>query len=117
MDPPTARADAIGLAAWAFGVSHLHPSSSGDYGLLAASNVFFVLGFVALMTGFVVELASRTPRGWLLTLNLVSLIVVIHATVPIIYGGTPEYGWVYKHLGIISSFSTLRTDHRPREHL
>ena len=95
----------IGLAAWAVGVSQLHPSSSGDYGLLAGSNFFFVLGFVALMTGFVVELASRTPRGWLLTLNLVGLIVAVHATVPIIYGGTPEYAWVYKHVGIISSFS------------
>jgi hypothetical protein len=95
----------IGLAAWAIGVSQLHPSSSGDYGLLAASNVFFVLGFVALTAGFVAELATRTPRGWLLTLNLIGLIVAIHATVPIIYGGTPEYAWVYKHLGIISSFS------------
>ena len=95
----------IGLAAWAVGVSQLHPNSSGDYGLLAGSNFFFVLGFVALMTGFVVELASRTPRGWLLTLNLVGLIVAVHATVPIIYGGTPEYAWVYKHVGIISSFS------------
>jgi hypothetical protein len=95
----------IGIAAWAFGVSRLHPSSSADYGLLASANVFFVLGFGALTVGFVLELARRAPRGWLLTLDLIGLIVAVHATVPIIYGGTPEYAWVYKHLGIISSFA------------
>jgi hypothetical protein len=95
----------IGLAAWAFGISRLHPSSSGDYGLLASANLFFVLGFASLIAGFVLELARRTPRGWLLTVDLVALIVAIHATVPIIYGGTPEYAWVYKHLGIIASFA------------
>jgi hypothetical protein len=95
----------IGVVAWAFGVSELHPSSVGGYGLLASANVFFVLGFVALMAGFVLELGCAKPRGWLLTLDLIGLIVAIHATVPIINGGTPEYAWVYKHLGIISSFA------------
>ncbi len=95
----------VGLGAWAFGVSQLQPSSVGGYGLLASSNVFFVLGLVALMVGFVLELARPAPRGWLLTLDLIGLVVAIHATVPIVYGGTPEYAWVYKHLGIISSFA------------
>jgi hypothetical protein len=94
----------IGVAAWAYGVSRLGPSASGDYGLLAGANVFFVLGFGALVAGFVLELARRAPRGWLLTLDLIGLIVAVHATVPIIYGGTPDYAWVYKHLGIIGSF-------------
>lgn len=95
----------IGLAAWIYGVTQLRPSAIGDYGLLANANVFFVLGLAALMAGFVLELARSSPRGWLLTLNLIGLIVAIHATIPIIYGGAPEYAWVYKHLGIISSFT------------
>jgi hypothetical protein len=95
----------IGLGAWAYGVTQLRPSAIGDYGLLANANVFFVLGLAALMAGFVLELVRSSPRGWLLTLNLIGLIVAIHATIPIIYGGTPEYAWVYKHLGIISSFT------------
>jgi hypothetical protein len=95
----------IGLGAWAYGVTQLRPSAIGDYGLLANANTFFVLGLVALMAAFVLELARSSPRGWLLTLNLIGLIVAIHATIPIIYGGTPEYAWVYKHLGIISSFT------------
>ncbi len=95
----------IGLAAWIYGVTLLRPSAIGDYGLLANANLFFVLGLAALMAGFVLELARSSPRGWLLTLNLIGLIVAIHATIPIIYGGAPEYAWVYKHLGIISSFT------------
>jgi hypothetical protein len=95
----------IGLGAWIYGVTQLRPSAIGDYGLLASANAFFVLGLVALMAGFVLELARSSPRGWLLTLNLIGLIVAIHATIPIVYGGTPEYAWVYKHVGIIASFA------------
>jgi hypothetical protein len=95
----------IGLGAWAYGVAQLRPSAIGDYGLLASANVFFLVGLAALIAGFVLELARSSPRGWLLTLNLIGLIVAIHATIPIIYGGTPDYAWVYKHVGIISSFS------------
>ena len=95
----------IGSGAWIYGVTQLRPSAIGDYGLLANANAFFVLGLAALMAGFVLELVRSSPRGWLLTLNLIGLIVAIHATIPIIFGGAPEYAWVYKHLGIISSFT------------
>jgi hypothetical protein len=93
----------IGICAWGYGVSQLHPSAIGGYGLLASANAFFVLGLVLLVVGFALELARSAPRGSLLTIDLIGLIVAIHATVPIIYGGTPEYAWVYKHVGIISS--------------
>lgn len=95
----------LGLGAWGYGVSQLHPAAIGGYGLLASANAFFLLGLVLLVVGFVLELARSAPRGWLLTLDLIGLIVAIHATVPIVYGGTPEYAWVYKHVGIISSFA------------
>ncbi len=95
----------IGVGAWAYGVTQLRPSTIGDYGLLANANAFFVLGLALLIAGFVLELARSAPRGWLLTLDLIGLIVAIHATVPIIYGGTPEYAWVYKHVGIAASFA------------
>jgi hypothetical protein len=96
----------VGLGAWAYGVAQLRPAAIGDYGLLAGANAFFVLGLALLVAGFLLELARSTPRGWLLTLDLIGLIVAIHATVPIINGGTLEYAWVYKHVGIISSFSS-----------
>ena len=94
----------IGIGSWAYGVSQLRPASIGSYGLLASADVWFVLGLGLVLGAMVVELSSSRPRGWLLTLDLVALIVVIHATVPIVYG-TPEYAWVYKHIGIASAFA------------
>ncbi len=91
---------ALGMGAWAYGVSQIQRSGIGSYGLLASADVWFVLGLATLLAGALVELRRLEPRGWLLGLYLVGLIVAIHSTVPIIYGGTPEYAWVYKHVGI-----------------
>jgi hypothetical protein len=96
----------VGVGAWAYGITQLRPAALGGYGLLAGASAFFVVGLALLVAGFLLELARTTPRGWLLTLDLIGLIVAIHATVPIISGGTPEYAWVYKHVGIIASFSS-----------
>jgi hypothetical protein len=93
----------LGLCAWAYGVSQLRRTAIGPYGLLAGADAWFVLGLVALVAGFLLELRRRRPRGWLLGLSLVGVIVAIHATVPIVYG-TPEYAWVYKHIGIALAF-------------
>jgi hypothetical protein len=93
----------LGIGSWAYGVSQLRPSEIGSYGLLASANVWFVLGLLVLLAGFVLELSRSEPRTWLLALQLVGLIVAIYSTVPIIFGA-PEYAWVYKHIGIISAF-------------
>ena len=93
----------LGIAAWAYGVAQLRPSNVGAYGLLASGNAWFVIGLVLLVTGYVLELRRSRPRTWLLGLGLVGLIVAIHSAVPLIYGA-PEYGWLYKHLGIIAAF-------------
>jgi len=90
----------FGLAAWAYAVSQLQPSAIGPYGLLVSALVWFPLGLAALLAGFVIELRRHDARQWLLVLYLVGLIVAIHTTVPIIYAGTPEYAWTYKHIGI-----------------
>lgn len=95
----------LGVASWITGVSLLLSSSLGIWGLLASANAWFLLAFPALVLGFLLELRRRAPRGWLLGLNLVALIVAIHGSVPVIFGA-PEYAWVYKHLGIISAFAT-----------
>ena len=63
-----------------------------------------MLGFALLAAGFLLELRA-SARNWVLGLQLVALIVAIHASVPIIFKA-PEYAWVYKHVGIISAFST-----------
>lgn len=94
----------LGVGAWILGVTDLHPSGVGLYGLLASADLWFVLGFALLAAGFLVELRA-SARNWVLGLQLIALIVAIHASVPIIFNA-PEYAWVYKHLGIISAFST-----------
>ena len=93
----------LGMGAWAYGVSQIAVSKIGSYGLLASANVWFALGFVALVTGFVLELRRSESRGWLLALHLIGLIVATESTVSILFHA-PEYAWVYKHVGIVSAF-------------
>lgn len=100
---PQPLAALLGVGAWAYGVSRLQRPPIGSYGLLANSNVWFVLGLVLLVLGILLELRRSEPRTWLLGIQLVAVVVAIHSTVPILYG-TPEYAWVYKHIGIISAF-------------
>lgn len=89
----------LGLSAWAYGVGQVHRQAIGSYGLLASANVWFFLGFVILLVGFLFEMGRPEPRTWLLGVYLASVIVAIYVTVPILYGA-PEYAWVYKHIGI-----------------
>ncbi len=89
----------LGLCAWALGVGQLKPPAIGSYGLLASADPWFLIGLGMLVTGFLIELQRSDARGWVLGLGIVAVIVAIHATVPIVYG-TPEYAWVYKHIGV-----------------
>ena len=93
-----------GLGAWAFGVSQIDRQAIGPYGVLASANAWFFLGLAALVGGMLAELSRPRARTWLLAAFLVALIVAIHTTVPLLYGGTPEYAWVYKHVGVAQAF-------------
>ena len=93
-----------GIGAWAFGLSRLNRQAIGPYGVLASANAWFILGLALLLAGMLAELSRAGARTWLLGLYLIGLIVAIDTTVPLLYGGTPEYAWVYKHLGIIQEF-------------
>ena len=93
-----------GVGAWAFGVSQIQRQAIGPYGVLAGANAWFFLGLAALLAGMVAEFSRTRPRTWLLGAFLVALIVAIHTTVPLLYGGTPEYAWVYKHVGVVQAF-------------
>jgi hypothetical protein len=93
----------LGLVLWMIGVSKVSPDNIHQAGLLVGTNVFLPIGIVVLVASFLVELATRDPRGWQLGLNLVLLLVAIYGSVPIVFNA-PEYSWVYKHIGVISSF-------------
>ena len=91
---------AAGIGAWAVGVSQIQPATIGSYGVLTTAGPWYFAGLVALLGGALAELCRAKPSGWLLGCYLAALIVVIHATVPIVYHGIPEYAWVYKHIGV-----------------
>ena len=95
----------VGMAAWGYGISQIQIDSLSTYGLLGSANFWFVIGLAALVGGGLFELLSRAPRAWLLCAYIAALIIVIYAAVPILFK-VPEYEWVYKHIGIIQSFST-----------
>ena len=77
----------------------LRLDSVGLYGLLAAFNAWFFVGVAVLIVGFAAELNRATPALWILALYLLAVVVVIDATVPLLFH-TPEYWWVYKHIGV-----------------
>ncbi len=93
-----------GLGTWAFGLSQTHREAIGAYGLLASASPWFIVGLSLLLAGALAELGRSRPRGWVFIPLLAGLIVAIHTAVPILYGGTPEYAWVYKHVGVASEF-------------
>jgi hypothetical protein len=93
-----------GIGAWAFGVSQIQRQAIGPYGVLANANAWFILGLALLLGGMLAELSRPRARTWLLGAYLIGLIVAIHTTVPLLYGGTPEYAWVYRHVGVAQEF-------------
>jgi hypothetical protein len=93
-----------GIGVWAFGVSQTQRQAIGPYGLLANADAWLLVGLALLLAGLLAELSRPQPRTWLLGAYLLGLIVAIHATVPLLYGGTPEYAWVYKHMGVAQEF-------------
>ena len=97
-----------GIGTWALGLSQIQRQAVGPYGLLASASLWFIVGLVVLLAGALAELIRPQPRAWLFGLFLVGLIVAIHTSVPIIYGGTPEYAWVYKHIGVAQQFGLYK---------
>ncbi len=92
-----------GIGAWAYGVSTVRLSTVGQYGLLAAVSPWFFVGVALVLAGFVIEIAAYSPRTWVLAAHLIAFVVVLHGTVPLLTA-VPEYGWVYKHVGVIQTF-------------
>lgn len=94
----------LGLGTWAYGLSKIRLESIGPYGLLADANIWFYLGAVLVLAGGLAELLRDKPRAWLLSAYVVALIVVIYASLPLLFKA-PEYGWVYKHIEVMLGFA------------
>jgi len=106
-DSPSSRAVAVlplaaGLAAWGYSITQVRLASVGLYGLLSAVDVWYFVGLGLVVAGLFSELTRRWPRTWVLGAHLIGLIIVIHASVPLLEGA-PEYAWVYKHIGVAAA--------------
>jgi hypothetical protein len=74
-----------------------------DYGLLSVMHPYFFVAIALCVFGFVVEVSRGARRTWLLAGHLVVLLLILHATVPLLVY-EPEYAWTYKHVGVIELF-------------
>jgi hypothetical protein len=92
----------VGLACWGFALTRLHLDTLGTYGLLAAVDVWFYIGLALLIGGFAKELCRPERATWIPTLYVLGTVVVIYATVPLLFHA-PELAWVYKHVGVAQS--------------
>lgn len=88
------------IALWLFGLAGSSTAGVDDYGLLFVLHPAFFAGLAVCLAGFVWELTRARPRGWVLALHIVVVVLILHATVPLLVY-EPEYAWTYKHLGVI----------------
>ena len=94
-----------GAGCWLAAITLSGTEHVGDYGLLAAVNPAFFLAVALCVLGFVLEVGRGARRRWLLLAHLLLLLLILHATVPLLVQ-EPEYAWTYKHIGVVELFRT-----------
>lgn len=91
---------AAAMLLWRAALPTIDPNRMTDLGLVSILPPAFYLSLVLLSTGFAWQVAYSRVSGAVPYLYLVSLILILHATPPLVYG-TLRYSWAWKHLGIV----------------
>jgi GT2 family glycosyltransferase len=101
----------VAMLAWATSLAGADLGRINGVGLLAAMPSTYFFAFGLLLIGFAAAITSEygTPR--LLGAYVLALIVVIHATTPILYD-EPRYAWTYPHLGVINLIAAAGRSNR-----
>lgn len=86
-------------ALWVTSVVATRGATMDDWGLLAVLPPAFYVSIALVVISSVVLLRARRLSPLRLSLHLVALVVMLHATVPLTTG-EPLYPWVYKHIGV-----------------
>jgi len=94
---------ALVLGLWGASIAASSVDDVGEYGLLSVMNPTFLLALLVCAARFVAELSRDRWRGWVLLLHTGALLLIMHATVPLLVYD-PEYAWSYKHVGVIEHF-------------
>src|SRR5262249_31202032 len=97
------------LACWIVSLLLSSTTEVGDYGLLSVMHPTFFVAVGLCVTGFLIEVARGARRVWLLLGSLALVLLIMHATVPIL-GLEPEHAWTHTHVGVIHLF-------RPTKHI
>jgi hypothetical protein len=92
----------VALGVWAFALRGAHLDRMSGLGLLNALPHTYALAFAMLLIGFMIAVSRPVLRPRVLWLYVIALILVLHATAPLLYD-EPRYAWTYKHLGVINS--------------
>jgi hypothetical protein len=93
------------IGGWLVGLRLSDASSVGNYGLLSVLHPLFFVAVAACVVRFLVELGRPRWRGWVLLGQTALLVVIMHATVPLLIH-EPEYAWSYKHVGVVQMFAS-----------
>jgi GT2 family glycosyltransferase len=91
---------AAALIAWGASLAGADLSQIDGLGLVSALPPGYFVALAFLVVGFVAAVSRPIAAPRILGLYVVALIVVIHATAPLLYD-EPRYVWTFKHLGVI----------------
>jgi GT2 family glycosyltransferase len=91
---------AAALIAWAASLAGADLSQIDGLGLVSALPPGYFVALALLVVGFVAAVSRPIAPPRILGLYVVALIVVVHGTIPFLYG-EPRYVWTFKHLGVI----------------
>ncbi|MCY1231280.1 hypothetical protein D9M72_437220 [compost metagenome] len=88
------------LLLWAISLPAIEPDRMTDVGLVSVLPRSFFLSLALLAVGFAWLVCAGRTAGPLPVFYLIALVIVLHATPPIVYG-TLRYSWAWKHLGVV----------------
>ncbi len=88
------------LLLWAISLPAIEPDRMTDIGLVSVLPRSFFLSLALLAVGFAWLVCAGRTAGPLPVFYLIALVIVLHATPPIVYG-TLRYSWAWKHLGVV----------------
>lgn len=88
----------IAVALWGLGVSRVHVSSLGQFGLPPLLPIVLYGGIGLLVISATFELVRADAANWRLSLHAVAMVIFLYALAPIIYPAG-RYEWLYKTVG------------------
>ena len=91
---------AVAIYLWLLALPAIDPDRMTDRGLVSVLPPTFFLSLALISAGFAWQVSYGRTTGFAPYLYLAALVVILHATPPLVYG-TLRYSWAWKHLGIV----------------